>query len=98
MEFQIFAREGCKLCTKAQQVLARLGLPYQVRYVDGPNATVENLADFAYYDWTDSPPLVVAIEGGRVLARWDGEAVGDETKSWHLTLERWLTEQRTTAK
>jgi|UniRef100_A0A7V3PUE4 hypothetical protein len=94
VEFHIFAREGCKICTKAQQVLSRLGVPYQVRYVDGPTATVENLADFAYYDWTDSPPLVVAIDGGQVLARWDGETIGDEHQSWHLTVERWLNTYR----
>lgn len=94
MEFHIFAREGCKLCAKAQQVLSRLGVPCQVRYVDGPNARLENLADFAYYDWTDTPPLVVAVDGNRVLARWDGNAIGDETRSWHQTVARWLSEHR----
>lgn len=94
MEFHIFAREGCTLCAKAQQVLARLNVPYQVRYLDGVNATDENLADFAYYDWTDNLPLVVALKGKQVLARWDGAAVGDKTRSWQLTVERWLSEYR----
>ncbi len=94
MEFHIFAREGCKLCIKAEQVLSRLGVPCQVRYVDGPNARAEDLAAFAYYDWTDSPPLVVALDGNRVLARWDGTVIGDESHSWHQTVARWLERYR----
>lgn len=92
MVFQIFAREGCEICAKAQQVLSRLGVQFQVRYVDGPNATVDNLADFAFYDWVDTPPLVVVTEGDKVLARWDGNEIADTSKSWHLTVERWLKE------
>lgn len=93
MVFQIFAREGCEICTKAQQVLSRLGVQFQVRYVDGPNATVEHLADFAAYDWVDTPPLVVVTDANKMLARWDGQEIADTSKSWHLTVERWLREQ-----
>jgi hypothetical protein len=94
MVFQIFAREGCQVCVKAQQVLARLGVEYQVRYIDGANASVENLADFAFYDWTDTPPLVVVTEGNKVLARWDGSEIADTSQSWHRTVERWLKERQ----
>ncbi len=90
MVFKIFAREGCKICTKAQEVLNRLGVNYELRYVDGEKATAENLADFAYHDWTDTPPLVVAIEGEQILAKWDGSIIGDEHKSWHKTVADWL--------
>ncbi|MGQ9708224.1 MAG: glutaredoxin domain-containing protein [bacterium] len=94
MVFQIFAREGCEICTKAQQVLSRLGVQYQVRYVDGANASLDNLADFAFYDWTDTPPLVVVTEGDRVLARWGGSEVADASKSWHREVEHWLKEKQ----
>ncbi len=93
MVFQIFAREGCNICVKAQQVLSRLGVQFEVRYVDGPNASVENLVDFAFYDWVDTPPLVVVTDGDKVLARWDGNEIADASKSWHLNVERWLKEQ-----
>lgn len=95
MVFQIFAREGCPTCAKAQQVLARLGVQAVVRYVDGPNATPENLADFAWFDWTDTPPLVVVTEGERVLKRWDGSEIADAQVSWHQTVARWLETRRT---
>ena len=75
MQFQVFAKEGCELCAKAQDVLKRVGVEAVVRYVDGPNATVDNLADFAWYDWTDKPPLVVVRRGDDVVARWDGKTV-----------------------
>jgi len=75
LQFQVFAKEGCELCTKAQDVLKRVGVEAVVRYVDGPNATVDNLADFAWYDWTDKPPLVVVRRGDDVVARWDGKTV-----------------------
>ncbi|MCL6466238.1 MAG: glutaredoxin [candidate division WOR-3 bacterium] len=94
MVFQIFAREGCVTCAKAQQVLARFGVPVEVRYVDGPSATPENLADLAYFDWTDTPPLVVVTEGDKVLQRWDGNDIADTSRSWHQTVERWLESQR----
>lgn len=75
MQFQVFAKEGCELCAKAQDVLERAGVEPVIRYVDGPHATVDNLADFAWYDWTDKPPLVVVRRGGEVVARWDGKTV-----------------------
>lgn len=75
LEFQVFAKEGCELCAKAQEILRRAGVEPVVRYVDGPNATVDNLADFAWYDWTDKPPLVIVKRGEEILARWDGRTV-----------------------
>ncbi len=100
MVFQIFARENCPVCTKAQDVLnrvrSRFGIDVQVRYVNGALATPENMADLAWHDWTDSPPLVVAIEGERVLGRWDGNDIADTSRSWQRTVERWLEEQRST--
>ena len=90
MVFQVFAKEGCELCQKAQDVLSRIGVDAQVRYVDGPNATAENLADFAWYDWTDKPPLIVATEAGRTLKRWDGR---DLQTAWMPEVRRWLSER-----
>jgi hypothetical protein len=46
-----------------------------VRYVDGPEATPENVADFAWYDWVDKMPLVVALDGSKVVGRWNGDAI-----------------------
>ena len=66
MNFQVFARENCELCKKAQDVLSRAGVVPEVRYVEGTAATPENLADFAWYDWTDTPPLVIATDGDRI--------------------------------
>ncbi len=90
MEFQVFAKEGCELCRKARSVLEQVGVEPQVRYVDGPNATPDNLADFAWYDWTDKPPLVVATESGRTLGRWDGR---DIQEAWLPHLRQWLSGQ-----
>ncbi len=90
MEFQVFAKEGCELCRKARSVLEHVGVEPHVRYVDGPNATPEDLADFAWYDWTDKPPLVVATESGRTLGRWDGRDIQD---AWLPHLRAWLAEQ-----
>ncbi|MEO0069623.1 MAG: glutaredoxin domain-containing protein [candidate division WOR-3 bacterium] len=93
MTFQIFAREGCEICNKAKEVLSRLGVEVKVRYVDGPNATVENLADFAWFGWTDTPPLVVVTEEDRVIKRWDGAEISDTNRSWHLEVKRWVESQ-----
>ncbi len=87
LTFQVFSKDHCQICLKAQAVLRRFGFEPAVRYVDGPEATPENLADFAWLDWTDTPPLVVAIEGDKVLARWTGEAIRG---SWVPVLRRWL--------
>ncbi len=93
MVFKIFAREGCTLCTKAQEILKRLGVNYELLYVDGDKATAENLAAFAYYDWTDTIPLIVVTHDNKVLAKWDGNVIGDKHGSWYKTLEKWLIEQ-----
>uniref|UniRef100_A0A7C4CB56 Glutaredoxin domain-containing protein n=1 Tax=candidate division WOR-3 bacterium TaxID=2052148 RepID=A0A7C4CB56_UNCW3 len=90
MEFQVFARENCEICTKAQGVLKRLGIEALVRYVDGPNANPENVADLAWLDWVDKPPLVVVTEGERVVKRWDGSEIADESRSWMQTVRGWL--------
>jgi hypothetical protein len=87
LTFQVFAKEGCELCQKAQSVLAHVGVAPQVRYVDGPSATPENMADFAWFDWTDKPPLVVATEGEQVLGRWDGR---DIQAAWLPQVREWL--------
>jgi hypothetical protein len=68
-----------------------VGVNATVRYVDGPHATPENLADFAWYDWTDKPPLVVVTEGESVLARWDGK---DIQAAWMPQVRQWLTEHQ----
>ncbi len=96
MVFKIFAREGCDVCIKARDVLGRLGVPVEVCYVDGANATVENVADLAWFDWTDTPPLVVVTEGNKVLARWTGDDIA-AARSWHKAVERWLEAQRSTS-
>lgn len=88
MTFQVFAKEGCELCQKAQTVLQHAGVTPSVRYVDGPAATPENLADFAWFDWTDKPPLVVVTEGEQVLARWDGT---DIQAAWLPQVREWLS-------
>ncbi len=90
MEFQIFAREGCEVCEKARQVLSRFGVPIRVRFIDGLSATVDDLADFAFFGWTDTPPLVVVTQGGRVLKRWDGNDIADPNRSWHLKVQQFL--------
>lgn len=46
-----------------------------VRYVEGVRATPDNVADFAWHDWVDKMPLVVALVDGRVVARWNGDAI-----------------------
>ena len=87
MNFQVFAKENCELCKKAQDVLSRAGVVPEVRYVEGTAATPENLADFAWFDWTDTPPLVVASEGGKVLGRW---VAADIEAGWLPEIRRWL--------
>ncbi|MGQ9678399.1 MAG: hypothetical protein ACUVUD_03870 [bacterium] len=94
MVFRIFAREGCVTCAKAQQVLMRFGVEVQVQYVDGPTVTPENLADLAWFDWTDNPPLVVATEGDKVLQRWTGDDIANSSRSFYQTIEQWLGSQR----
>lgn len=56
-------------------MLQRLGFEPEVRYVEGPRVTAENLADFSWYDWVDTAPLVVATEGDALLGRWDMDAI-----------------------
>ena len=41
MNFQVFAKENCELCKKAQDVLSRAGVVPEVRYVEGAAATPE---------------------------------------------------------
>lgn len=91
MTFQVFARENCDLCKKAQEVLGHVGVVPEVRYVEGAAATPENLADFAWYDWTDTPPLVVASDGDKVLGRWVGD---DIQAAWLPEVRRWLTQHQ----
>lgn len=94
MEFLVFARENCDICVKAQGVLKRLGIDALIRYVDGPNASPENVADLAWYDWVDKSPLVVVKEGERVLKRWDGSEIADESRSWMQAVRGWLNTTR----
>jgi hypothetical protein len=96
LQFQVFAKEKCDVCTKAQEVLRNLGVDYQVRYVEGADATPENLADMAWFDWADKAPLVAAIEDGRMLKRWDGSEIADtkQKTSWTLAVRDWLSAYR----
>jgi hypothetical protein len=91
--FQVFAKPDCELCQKAQDILSRAGVTPVVRYLEGAEATPENLADFAWFDWCDRPPLVVATEGSHVVGRWDA---GDVEKAWLPRIRRWLTEHPAT--
>jgi hypothetical protein len=92
LNFQVFARENCPICTKAQQVLARVGVEPMVRYVDGPEATPDNVADLAWHDWVDSPPLVLASVGDKVVGRWDGD---DIRAAWLPKMQDWLSQHKT---
>ncbi len=89
MTFQVFAKENCVLCRKAQAVLAHLGVEPVVRYIDGPNSTPENVADLAWYDWTDKMPLIVVTEADKVVQRWNGSQVEGrflpEVRDWLVT-------------
>lgn len=91
MNFQVFAKEHCELCKKAQDVLSRAGVAPVVRYVEGTAATPENLADFAWYDWTDTPPLVVATDGNEIVGRW---VAADIKTAWLPKVRRWLAEHQ----
>jgi len=91
LNFQVFAKENCQLCKKAQDVLSRAGVVPEVRYVEGTAATPENLADFAWFDWTDSPPLIVASDGDKVVGRWAGDDIKD---AWLPEVRRWLAEHQ----
>lgn len=71
----MFAKENCELCQKAQEVLSRIGVETDVRYVEGAKATPENIADFAWHDWVDKMPLVVALDEDQVVAKWNGDAI-----------------------
>jgi hypothetical protein len=94
LTFQIFAKENCILCRKAQEVLSRVGVEMRVRYVEGPNATADNVADFAWHDWVDKMPLVVAMDGTEVVERWDGEGI---EKGFTPAVRRLLDADTTTA-
>ncbi|OYD14965.1 hypothetical protein CH330_06985 [candidate division WOR-3 bacterium JGI_Cruoil_03_51_56] len=87
LTFRVFAKENCPVCRKAQGVLARLGVNMVVRYVEGSKATSDNIADFAWFDWTDKAPLIVVTEGDRVLKRWDGTNVAGR---WMPEVKEWL--------
>ena len=98
MVFQIFAKENCPTCRKAQDVLSRLGVPAQVRYVDGPRATPENVAALAWHDWVDKMPLVLVTEETgangpagqteKVIQRWDGSSIADR---WFTVVRDWVS-------
>ncbi|MEO0073734.1 MAG: glutaredoxin domain-containing protein [candidate division WOR-3 bacterium] len=89
MDFQIFAKENCDICVKAKQVLNHIGIEPKVRYVEGPQATAANLADLAWFDWVDKPPLVVVTEGDKVIKRWTGDQIASN-KSWTEEVCNWL--------
>lgn len=67
----------------------------RVRYVEGPQATAENIADFAWYDWTDKMPLVVVTEHDRVLARWDGRHIEGR---WMPEVQAWISQHAPAAR
>ena len=89
MVFQVFAKEDCPTCQKAQGILNRLGVNARVRYVDGPKATPDNVAALAWYDWVDKMPLVVVTDepSGTVLQRWDGRSIAGR---WMPVVQDWL--------
>lgn len=90
MIFQVFAKTDCPTCRKAQDVLSRLGVNARVRYVDGPAATPDNVAAFAWHDWVDKMPLVIVTDdaGDDVLQRWDGNSIADR---WLPVVREWLS-------
>lgn len=90
MVFQVFAKENCPACTKAQKILGDLKVEMQVRYVEGSQATVENVADFAWYDWANQAPLVVVLDGERVVQRWDGEEITRKGDAWTPKIAEWV--------
>ncbi|MFO7675456.1 MAG: glutaredoxin domain-containing protein [bacterium] len=96
MIFQLFAKENCPTCQKAQAVLRRLGVTPQVRYVDGPQATPDNVAEFAWHDWVDKMPLVIVTDdaAGDVVQRWDGNSVAGR---WFPVVQEWLAGHPATA-
>ncbi|MFO7639472.1 MAG: glutaredoxin domain-containing protein [bacterium] len=91
MTFQVFAKENCPSCRKAQHILRRLEVPTEVRYVDGPEATPENVAALAWHDWVDKMPLVLVTDDAseEVVQRWDGQQVTSRN-SWLVTVRDWL--------
>jgi len=92
--FQLFAKENCRYCRKAQNILRMLNVPVRVRYVDGPNATPENMADLAWLGWVDEPPLVVVTQGREVIQRWDGRDVASQKCGWYPVVREWLKGHR----
>lgn len=92
MIFQVFAKENCPTCRKAQDVLSRLGVTTRVRYVDGPQATPDNVAALAWFDWVDKMPLVVVTDESRdhVIQRWDGNSIAGR---WLPVVRDWLKGQ-----
>ncbi len=89
LTFQVFAKEDCIICRKAQDILTRLDVDPQIRYVEGTKATPENVADFAWYDWSDKMPLVVVTEGDQVLRRWSGANIEGR---WLPEVKEWLAD------
>lgn len=87
LTFQVFAKEDCPICQKAQSILTRLGVRADVRYVDGPKATAENVAAFAWHDWVDKMPLVVVTEDEEELQRWDGNTIAGR---WMPVVQEWI--------
>lgn len=89
MLFQIFAKENCPTCQKAQDVLSRLKVPTEVRYVDGPQATPDNVAALAWHDWVDKMPLVLVTDDAQeVVQRWDGSSIADR---WFTVVRDWVS-------
>jgi len=93
MKFAVFGTQSCKICEKAKQVLTRLGCEFTFTSVnrddydlndDAQRETLmQAIQDFAWYDWTDTLPLVVMLNrDDAVLARWTGKDVASREKSW----------------
>lgn len=83
----IYSAEGCVLCKKAKDVLAREGVEFEERpcYVrEGVDVqrAAANMADAAELGWPDRFPLIV--RDGRVLATGDDVMAGftERVRGW----------------
>ncbi len=74
---------------KAETVLGYVGAEPVVRYIDGAAATPENLADLAWFDWTNATPLVLALDGDKVIGRWTSVEIRG---AWIPALCGWLAD------
>ena len=80
MRVHLFSKPGCVVCIKAAKLLKGHKIPFDHHHVEGPDATVDDVAAFSWYGWVDKLPLVVVThtpETGResVCHRYGSEDV-----------------------